>query len=151
MKKLFLIFGIGLTLSSCTISGSYYLINNSDQLIKIVLNLNYWNPELNDQSFIKKGVLPTNKLKYKSYKKLIISEVKLDYVNRSIEFELPENHVAFIGKGINTRISQINQIQITDSDGIKKIDPNDNKTTQIELGGFGNYVGIINFTKDSKK
>jgi hypothetical protein len=37
------------------------------------------------------------------------------------------------------------------NDGMKKkIDPNDNKSTQIKMNGIGRYVGIINFMKGSK-
>jgi hypothetical protein len=144
MKKKFFLFLslIHLILTSCSIRGSYYILNKSKSDVKIQIRYSEfcdWQGEI-EQIRIKE--YQNEKIKILTYKEMHEPQITLDTnKTKTISFTLQENYIAYIGTGTNTHFTNIEDLKIIDLKSTTRIT---DKDIQIKSNG-GGYVGIYNY------
>lgn len=131
-----------LLLTSCSIRGSYYILNRSNLEIKIQVEYSEfcdWRRELEE---IRVKEYQDEKIKLLSYKNMHKQQIFLETnEDRLISFILPKNHLVYIGSGTNTHFINIEELGIISAAQITYIKEED---IQIK-SNRGGYVGVYTY------
>ena len=126
-------------LTSCSIRGSYYILNNSNSEIKVQIRYSEFCDWQREFEQIRVKEYQDEKIKYLTYKTMHDQQITMDTNGvRVISFILPENHLAYIGSGTNTHFTNIEELEIINLGQITSI-----KEEEIQIKpNRGGYVGI---------
>jgi len=142
MKKTLPILILAFSLTSCTVIGTFYLINESNSTLTIQINLknNYQYDFKKD--LIKIAEKSDQKIKYGTYKKMNKRQISLDTLTNQFSFKLAPNEFAYLGNGSNTKFRKVKNILIYHEKDTLKFDGNRNGDFKIARRALAKFVGI---------
>lgn len=158
MKKIFLFFFTIsiLTFSSCTIGGTYYLINETGE--DLVIRFEFENNKNNFArkiSKIKTKKYNGRKIKHRKIDKMTEVETNYDASDNSIEFKLGRNEYAYLGFGRNYYnyfiFYGVKKLIAKGENTMIELDKNqthDKVNIKTQRGGFLHYVRIYTLIND---
>lgn len=138
MKELLCLSVFGLLLASCSIRGSYYILNSSNLTIKIELRYGEFCDLQREFEQMRIREYQDEKIKFLTYKHMDALQITMDTNRiRMISLVLPKNYLLYIGSGTNTELANIEELRIIDSGKVTVV-----KEEEIEVSpSRGGYVG----------
>lgn len=139
VKNLFLSTKVSSSLSKCTIEGNYYLINSSNNKIKVRIKLDSSDHLLEQSVEIKSSKRTQKKIEFSAHEKMNSHPFTIDLLSSTLNFELKSNHIAHLD--INNISRNIGNIQIIENGTISDFDE---KKAKFESRDFMEYVMLYN-------
>lgn len=143
MKRALFVLAIAIILSSCTIVGNYYLLNNSQNDLEVTINIRSINKEIAQNYMVRIDDITMKKIKHSTYKKMQKRIIAIDSTNRQFKFTVSPNEIAHIGNGPNTRLWNVKNVIITSQTQHIEIDGTEYGQFNIRNSGLFKYVGVM--------
>ena len=134
-----------ITLSSCTITGTFYLINSGSQNVEVTIKLNRLYEGIEEYYIVRTDKLEdytVNKIKYFTYEQMDDNKVSIDKNEKQFQFRLNSGDFAFIGQGSNARLRIVDKIEIKTENETISFDPKVEGEFDIKNSGLMKFVGI---------
>ena len=142
MKQVITLLLLSTTFCSCSIVGNYYLLNNSQNDIEVIINLKSIPTEAAKDYILRIDNIDKRKIKYSTYKKMNKRIIRIDSTQNQFRFSLNPNEMAHIGHGQNTSLNKVKDIVIFNGKDTIKVDGDFYEQFKIKRSGLGSYVGI---------
>jgi hypothetical protein len=144
LKLIPLIFLFTFVFTGCTVTGTFYLLNKSQEIVDVTLILNRIYDGIETDYIVRIEDLINSSIKtikYGTYEEMNKMLVKVDLENKQFKFKLNPNEFAFIGRGANSRLSIVEKLEIESSKGLIVVDPSNYDEFKIYNSGLMKYVG----------
>ena len=145
IKNLIFLILTSITLSSCTVTGTFYLINNGIQNIEVTIKLNRLYQGIEEDYIVKTDKMEDdteNNIKYFTYEQMDDNQISIDKNKKNFQFKLKSGHFAYIGRGSNTRLGIVDEIEIKTGNEIRSFDPKVQSEFELKKSGLMKFVGI---------
>lgn len=142
MKQALSLLLIVFTSSGCTITGNFYLVNNSQENLDVTINLRSINSEIAESYIIRIDNFNEIKIKYSTHKNLDKRLISIDSIKQHFQFTLLPNEIAYIGSGPNTRLWNVSNILISKNEELIEIDGASYGQFEIKRSGLFKYSGL---------
>ena len=134
-----------ITLGSCTITGTFYLINSGSQNVEVTIKLNRLYEGIEEYYIVRTDKLEdytVNKIKYFTYEQMYDDKISIDKNEKQFQFRLNSGDFAFIGQGSNARLRIVDKIEIKTENETISFDPKVEGEFDIKNSGLMKFVGI---------
>ena len=142
INKLLVLILISQLFQSCSISGTYYVVNASDERVSVKLTFAQAHQYMREDGYVRSGTYTGKKIEYHDFENMTEVFYEVDTLSRSVSFVMEPRTYTFIGYGSN-HSSHIDIIEIDKLQDALKINEEDREEVAISSQGLGKYVGVI--------
>ena len=142
ISRYFILAVFVLTLQGCSISGTFYLINNSQNPWNVKISLNHLYSNIYEHHIVRIADYDGKKIKYSTFKTMDKRTIRVDTLNKKLEFKLSPSEFAFIGQGSNSRLGIVHELSLENNNEHIIIDPMKEGEFEIKSGGFLKFTAL---------
>ena len=132
-------------MNSCTITGTFYLINSGSQNVEVTIKLNRLYEGIEEYYIVRTDKIEdytVNKIKYFTYEQMDDNQISIDKNEKKFQFRLNSGDFAFIGQGSNARLGIVDKIEIKTENETISFDPKVEGEFELKNSGLMKFVGI---------